>query len=128
MSQNDQKSDAPAPSFLPQSGDETGVRILKIVVLALGVLLVLGVGVMLARLAYVISRPKESKAPADVPALRAPIQNGVPENIQVPPGAVVSSMAMSDEKLAVHMTFDGQSMIIIYDISSGRAVQRLKLP
>jgi hypothetical protein len=107
-----------APVVTAPSRDTGAVRVWKIVVLALGVLLVLGFFTVVAQLVYLAARPKPVSAPA--PGIFSP-------SLELPPGAHVRALSLSGDRLAVHYDAPAGGGIAVVDIASGRTVARIPL-
>ena len=122
MAETESESDiVPGTVFTPRQ-----VRILKIVVIAMGVLLVAGFVLVIAVIVYQASSIGESVAPAQSvarPAYPAPSGPG----LIVPEGMSVSNMALDGNRLAVHLSGPNGSEIRIIDLGTGKVVQRIPL-
>lgn len=119
MSVKDDEQDIPFrwSLFLPAAGDSPSMRMLKYAVIGMGVVLILGFFVILARIVYLTSRME-----ASLPA-------GQEWSVAVPTGAAVASMSLSGNRLALHLTgpeADERSIMVI-DLTSGRTITRLRL-
>ncbi len=123
---HDTSTPQPTPSFLPQKDDEPGVRALKILVLSLGALLILGFLALIGRVAFLIAQPgeREPKPPAIVEQTNKATVPGV---LNLPKGATVTTMALSQGQLAVHLNAPEGAMILIIDTATGKEIQRLKI-
>ncbi|MGH1418466.1 MAG: hypothetical protein ACRBCJ_06380 [Hyphomicrobiaceae bacterium] len=149
---NSDPDNTPVPtSFLPQAGDEPGVRTLKIVVLGLGALLVIGMMVMIAKIGHMIANPtpanprplpvasQAAKAPATPAAPSEPASPAAQStqhigvvlpplgSLTAPKSGSVTHMALSGDRLALHYTTPTGPIIVIVDLKSGREIQRLKV-
>lgn len=99
-----------------------GVRILKIAIVVMGVLIVLGLAGVVARIFYLAStRPPQ--ATRQTAASRAlPV---VPEaTLSLPAGAVIRSVSLDGGSMAVAFDAPAGAGIVIVDVASGRAVSR----
>lgn len=123
---HDTSTPQPMPSFLPQKDDDPGVRALKILVLSLGALLILGFLALIGRVAFLIAQPgeREPKPPAIVEQTNKATVPGV---LNLPKGATVTTMALSQGQLAVHLNAPEGAMILIIDTATGKEIQRLKI-
>lgn len=103
--------------FLPAAGDSASMRMLKYAVIGMGVVLILGFFIILARIVYLTSRMD-----ASVPA-------GQELSIAVPAGAAVTTMSLSGNRLALHLTGPGANdrSISVIDLASGRVISRVIL-
>ena len=102
------------------------VRILKIAVIAMGVLLVAGFVLVIAVIVYQASSLGESGAPeqsAAKPAYPAPLRPG----LIVPEGMSISNMALDGNRLAVHLSGPKGSEIAVIDLGTGTVVRRIPL-
>ena len=113
------KTRLPGTVFTPRQ-----VRMLKIAVIVMGILLVGGFGLVMATIIYQASRlgEKASVAPA-VPAAAASPQ-GI---IALPKDAVVTSMALDGDRLALHLNFSAGSEIAVIDVKSGQVLSRIRI-
>ncbi len=122
MAETESESDiVPGTVFTPRQ-----VRILKIVVIAMGVLLVAGFVLVISVIVYQASDKGESAAPeqsAGKPAYPAPPVPG----LIVPKGMAVSNMALDGNRLAVHLSGPKGSEIAIIDLGTGSVLQRIPL-
>jgi hypothetical protein len=92
-------------------------RLLKGIVIGLGLLIVLGFGALVVGLATKAGRPAALKPAAAVAA--APLI--------LPKDATIAGMAMSERQLALHVTMsDGEELVLI-DLQTARVVQRIPI-
>ena len=103
--------------FLPADGDTASLRWLKYAVIGMGVILILGFFVIAARIVYLTSRMD-----ASVPA-------GESLSVSVQAGAEIKTMALSGNRLALHLSGPGNEdrAIMIIDLASGRVLSRVRL-
>ncbi|MFP3921451.1 MAG: hypothetical protein ACLFU3_07060 [Dichotomicrobium sp.] len=101
------------------------VRILKIVVIGLGVLLVIGFGLLVVGLAYQATKIGEERPATDAgePAGQAAEQVTLP----VPPGAKIERIAADRGRVILHVKGPDGEQVVIVDTGQGNAVTRLKL-
>ncbi len=95
-------------------------RILKISIVVMGVLIVVGLLTVIGRMIYLASGGRQqvsTTAGPVAPAARLPL----------PDGAVVRTVALSGDRLAVHFDAPGGSGIAILDLATGRALSRVEL-
>ncbi len=92
-------------------------RGLKVVVVGLGVLLVVGFAVVVARIIYLASRPG---AQSDRPA-------AMDWRLELPADASIRSLAFSGDRLAVHYDSPRGPGIAIIDVASGRTLARVRV-
>jgi hypothetical protein len=109
----------PGTVFTPRQ-----VRILKIAVIAMGILLVGGFAFVLAAIVYQASRPAQDKSEAGAALL--PGQGTLSRDLPIPLGATVTSLALDGNRLAV--TLGGaEPELMVIDLASGAIVARLRL-
>jgi hypothetical protein len=100
---------------------ERQVRILKRVVIAMGVMLVGGFILVIAVIVYQASNAGESAEP--VSAARVPGISIVPQTgLRVPKGMAITHMALDDNRLAVHLTGPKGQEIRIIDLGTGSII------
>ena len=102
------------------------VRLLKTVVIVMGILLVGGFVLVISVIVYQASNIGESAAPAQGAARAV---NPVAPNraMIVPEGMTISHMALDENRLAVHLTGPGGGEIRIIDLGTGKLVVRIPL-
>ena len=100
------------------------VRILKIVVIVMGILLVGGFAFVLAAIVYQASHPKQDVA-APLPAVN--LGAGPIIELPVGQGAGLSSMSLDGNRLALHLNGGEGPEIVVIDLASGKIVARVKL-
>ena len=106
-----------------------GVRILKIVVIAMGVLLVGGFIFVIGVIAYQASNLGQGKDSASgKPATAsANVHPRSEAELAIPAGATVSSMALDGDRLALHLTSSAGQEIAVIDLTSGKVISRIRL-
>jgi hypothetical protein len=97
------------------------VRALKIAVVVMGVLIVLGLFTVFARIIYLASRP----GPQVQAASQAPRKAA--QRLALPPGAIVRQTSISGDRLAVQYEAPSGAGIVILDLASGQIVSRVEL-
>ncbi|MFQ5626389.1 MAG: DUF6476 family protein [Methyloligellaceae bacterium] len=117
MAESESQSDVlPGTVFTPRQ-----VRILKVVVVVMGLLLVGGFVFVMSAIVYQASKLGESAAAQPVnPAMAHPA-------LIVPDGMTISHMALDGNRLAVHLTGPKGSEIRIIDLGTGKLVRRFPL-
>jgi hypothetical protein len=102
-----------------------GVRALKIAIVVMGVLIVLGLLVVIGRVIQLSLN--RSARPAQVPAGAAMLR--AEARLALPGGAVIKTMTLSGDRLAVHYeTLDGRKGgIVILDAASGETLTRVEI-
>ncbi len=106
------------PSGDPQavSADELRLqRIMKMVVAALAFLLVAGLAVVIGRIIYLASS-RATQPPA------AQVAAGAKQRLQLPTGAVVRTISLSGDRIAVHYEAAGAAGIAVYDLATGALI------
>lgn len=96
--------------------DARQVRILKIVVISLGILLLIGFAVVIARVAYLATQPGRGIGAATA-------QQNV--NVALPPGAVIRESAVSGDRMTVQFEAPQQTGIVIINLTTGQVVSRI---
>jgi hypothetical protein len=119
MASNNDEQDVPFrwSLFLPAAGDAPGMRAMKYAVIGMGVILILGFFIILARIVYLTSRMDAS----------GPVGSEVV--VAVPAGAQVTSMSLSNNRLALHLKGEGSAKgsIVVIDLATGRVISRVQL-
>jgi hypothetical protein len=94
------------------------VRILKVVVIAMGVLLAGGLAFVLAVIAYQASQMRQAAAPE---------QGTSPLELSLAQNGTITSMTLDGDRLALHLTSRAGSEIVVIDLASGKVVARVRL-
>jgi hypothetical protein len=111
-------SQADAPDSGPLGPGQ--VRALKIAVVVMGVLIVLGLFTVFARIIYLASKPgRQVQAASQVPRSE--------HRLALPPGAVVRQTSISGDRLAVQYESPSGAGIVVLDLASGQVVSRIEL-
>ena len=116
MATSDPVEPAGSPAQPGAEPDARQIRILKIVVISLGMLLLIGFAVVIARIAYLATQPGRG-----IGATSAP-QN---LNVALPPGAVIRQTAVSGDRMTVHFESPQQTGIIVVNLITGQIVSRI---
>jgi hypothetical protein len=95
------------------------VRALKIAIVVMGVLIVAGLIVLIARVIYLASYPSRQAVP--LPVIAPTIQ------LMLPAGAAVRNIALSGDRVALHYEAPGAPGIAVIDLTSGRLLSRVEL-
>ena len=98
------------------------VRVLKIAVIAMGILLVGGFAFVLAAIVYQASHLGQGKATAPAPAA----VSGSETEFVMPPDATVTSLAFDGDRLALHLNSSAPEIVVI-DITTGKVLSRIRL-
>jgi len=114
-------------------------RTMKIVVAALGFLVIAALTAVVVRVIYLASRPTAQPSAPTVPAEEVrpavPMTDAVApsrairpsQRLALPPGAVVRSVALSGDRLAVHYETGGKPGVAILDLKTGRRVTTVEI-
>ena len=102
------------------------LKALKIAVVVMGVILIVGFGVIVARIFYLTSNRLPPRIAPDTPAmLPAPLAE---QRLRLPAGAVVQSLTLAGNRLAVHHRSDAVTeAITILDLATGAVVSRIAI-
>ena len=96
------------------------LRILKIAVVVMGIILVVGFAAVIGRIAYLVAKggaPRPSTAHAVARTTHLPL----------PAGAIVRSIALDGDKLAVHYDAPAGAGVAILDLLTGAALAHVDL-
>lgn len=113
-------STVPGTVFTPRQ-----VRILKVAVIAMGILLVGGFAFVLAAIVYQASRPAQVAAGRS--ATDSLTQSGLNIDLPVPRDASVGALSLDGNRLAVQLNGSAGAEIAIIDLASGKIVARVRL-
>ena len=108
----------PGTVFTPRQ-----VRVLKIVVIVMGVLLVGGFAFVMAAIVYQASHLGKGKASKAAPAAVP----GSEMSLAIPPGATVTSLSLDGDRLALYLNSSAGPEIAVIDITTGKVLSRIKL-
>jgi hypothetical protein len=109
----------PGTVFTPRQ-----VRVLKIAVIAMGILLVVGFGLVMAAIVYQASQLPDKDAP---PARAAAVPPEAQTELAMPPGAKVTSLSLDGDRLALHLESSAGPEVVVVEISTGQVLSRIKL-
>lgn len=106
-----------------------GVRILKIVVIAMGVMLVGGFLFVIGVIAYQASNLGQGKkSEQDKPVVASSkVLPATETELAIPAGATVVSMALDGDRLALHLKSSAGPEIVVIDLTSGKVISRIGL-
>ena len=93
-------------------------RNLKILVVAMGLLIVLGVLTVIGRIIYMASRGNVQSGSA---------QLAVNPRLALPAGATIRSVSINGDRLAVHFDTSAGSGIAVLDLATGKTLSRIEL-
>lgn len=117
----------PPPMF-----SDAQMRKLKAAVIIMGAILLAGFALVIGRLVYLLNRPPvdaaaDSRGGATVSTAAPTVAASfVPQaQLALPDGAVIRHLSLSGNKLAVHFEAPTGQGIHIFDLVSGRPVQRI---
>jgi hypothetical protein len=122
MSSAGETNSSPVPGtvFTPRQ-----VRILKVAVIAMGLLLVGGFAFVLAAIVYQASRPAQVAAGRS--ATDSLTQSGLTIDLPVPRDASVGALSLDGNRLAVQLNGSAGAEIAIIDLASGKIVAQVRL-
>ena len=99
------------------------LRLLKIAVIAMGVVLVLGFVAVIARIVYLVGRSGETAT--TTATVSQPIRDAA--RLALPAGATIRNLSLSGGRLAVHYEGPRGSGIIILDLATGTPASRIEI-
>lgn len=118
-------SAGPKPMFT-----ESQITKLRAAVIIMGVLLLLGFGVVIGRIVYLLNRPaspvavtSQQTSPAVPNALAAAKETA----LRLPAGAVIRHLSLSGDRLAVHHEGPGGAGIVVIDATTGGVLQAIPI-
>lgn len=115
---DDDNAPLPGTVFTPRQ-----VRVLKIAVIAMGVLLVAGFVAILVAIVYKagqLGESEETRLPAPA-AIAAPTDGA----FVLPEGGTIVSMALDGDRLALHVKGPDGTEIVVLDVRTGAVVSRI---
>lgn len=117
-----------ASLLLPAAGDTPALRIMKWVVIVLGIALVLGFFTVIGRMVYLTSRTDASRE-AKSPAAPASTNDPMLATLALPAGHEVRTLSLDGNRLAVHSApaSGGAGSIAVIDLASGAVQSRITL-
>jgi hypothetical protein len=96
------------------------VRMLRIAVIAMGVVLIVGFVAVIARIVYLVNRGSDTGTTISQPIREA-------ARLALPAGASVRHISLAGQRLAVHYEGLGGSGILILDLQTGKPVSRVEI-
>ena len=97
------------------------LRALRFAVIGMGILIVLGLITLIGRIIYIVARPG-TQISAQSPTIASEVRASLPG------GAVVRSIALQGDRLAIHYDEPGGSTgVAIVDLAGGRVSSRVVL-
>jgi hypothetical protein len=117
-------STEPTSPHVPHEGPLSPVQVrwLMTAIVVMGILIVLGIVGVIARIFYLSSTPPP-----------APLRDALPKGVvtharlQLPSGAVVRSLALDGDRLALYYEAPAGSGVAIVSVASGRVLSRWSL-
>jgi hypothetical protein len=98
-------------------------RLLIFIVALLGLLIVAALGAVLFKIVYLASPP----ADPSVRASSADAVGAAADRVVLPPGAVVKSVSLAGDRLAVHYEAADGTGVAVVDLGTGAVVRRLTI-
>lgn len=98
-------------------------RNLKILVTGLGILILLGVGAVITKMVSLAMAPR---AQVSAPAAAALAGKAKELRVELPNGAKVVSVSLSDNRLALHHEGPGGTGILVIDLTTGERIADVK--
>lgn len=120
----DRAADAPADMYTP-----TQIRLLKVAVIGMGVILLLGFGLVIGRIVYLVNHSPRPGATISVQGIGGTPQgrpgthqtaDAALSRLDLPAGAIVRHIALSENRLAVYFDGPGSGGIRILDMATGQ--------
>lgn len=108
----------PPPMEMPPAPN---ARVLKVVVIAMGILLVLGFALVVTTIVKRASNPQAAQQTVGLAG-----RFGV-SDVHVEPGEKVRSITMADERIAIHVGNDKGEEIVIVNARTGVELGRIRL-
>jgi hypothetical protein len=124
-------SNDPDSSAIAQAAAlKTKERVLVFIVAFLGLCIVAGIAAVVLRIIY-LSSTREAGSAAPQPMQASPAASAAPSSatgsLSLPTGAVVKSVSLSGDRLAVHYEAAGEAGIAIVDVATGAEVRRIEI-
>jgi hypothetical protein len=103
-------------------------RLLVFIVSFLGLLIVAGITAVVLRIIYLSATPSAQQEPSQVAGAAAPVAGlPSPERLDLPAGAVVKSISLSGDRLAVHYEAPSGAGIAVLDLATGAVTRRVSI-
>ncbi len=102
----------------------TGVKALKFAVVAMGIMIVVGVGVVIGRIIYLASQSPDART-SSAAAITRPITLRATGKIVLPNGARATQVSIAERNLIVLYEGDQGSGVVIFDVENGRQLSHL---
>jgi hypothetical protein len=118
------------PSPAPHDGDRAEVaarnrkeRVLIFIVAFLGLLIIGGLAAVVLRIMYLSANPQPQQSSVEI-GPRVQVGSTDAALLSLPEGAVIKSLSLSGDRLAVHYETGGKNGIAILDVASGAVLRR----
>lgn len=108
----------PAEPASAGEADPRQVRVLKTVVIVLGLFLLVGFAAVIVRIAYLASQPDRGTTAARLPRS---------VNVTLPAGAVVRSSLATGDRLTIEFESPQKSGFLIVNLTTGDILSRIEL-
>ena len=112
-----QSTSGPMPSA--QNPNARVQSILKLVVIALGILLVAGLAIVIGRIIYLASVPSAQHVASSMVSSN--------QTLQLPPGSEVRSVSLSGNQMAVYYEMPEGSGVAVLDLATGRKATHVSI-
>lgn len=111
-----------------RTDDPPNIKMLRFVVIGMGLVLVVGVFAVLGRISFLLMRPSPDTAPPAPAPLAQGTGREIAATLALPDGAKVLGHAIAGNRLSVHYaTAAGEEAIAVLDLDTGRVVARIAL-
>jgi hypothetical protein len=122
-------SNDPAPLSDAQAAAlKTKERVLVFIVAFLGLCIVAGIAAVVLRIIYLSStREAAPSAPQSSQTSPTAQAGSAVGSLSLPAGAVVKSVSLSGDRLAVHYEAGSEAGIMIVDVATGAEVRRIEI-
>ena len=107
------------PMHSAQNPNARVQSILKLVVIALGILLVAGLAIVIGRIIYLASVPSVQPVAASMVSSN--------QTLQLPPGSEVRSVSLSGNQMAVYYEMPEGSGVAVLDLATGRKATHVSI-
>jgi len=116
----------PDPSASEAGARKRTERLLVFVVSFLGLLILAGITAVVLRIIYLSSNPEPAAGPSE-PAGKAAVTGAAAaqDRLDLPPGAVVKSVSIDGDRLAVHYEAPDGAGIAVVDLATGAVIRRI---
>lgn len=122
---NDSARGGGAPADAAAAARKVKERVLIFIVAFLGLLIVAGLIAVLFRIIHLSSGPAPQRAsPAEVGSKVAAVPSAA--QLDLPAGAVVRSVSLDGDRLAVHYEASGSTGIAVVDLVTGAVLRRIE--